>query len=330
MSERCQQPQAHPERCGCAPAALRCQACNSPRTGESCHKCGGALTPKHPSWDEPALPPIDRIRALAREVGYAIGEHGSKERDLDLIAAPWTDEAVSAEQLAQHIADGLGGKIAGIAEDKPAGRYAVNIQMSGWFKLIDLSICPIQSGPSTEEDDLELAPAEILASRLIDAWCDAHGKKIPWAKAVEISGIVTKQPQGEIDRLLAMGDAAPAAPQQLALPPEAEGSAAQKSFWAGFEAAHMSGSTNIRDAWNSYKATDEFARLNPSAQVATYTTQAGESLMGIANRQLRGTDRWKEIRELNADRFPDMGPHDYYPVGTVLKMPDRSAQGEKP
>lgn len=125
-------------------AAMRCQACNSPRTGESCHKCGGPLTPKHPSWEEPALPPVDRIRELAREVGYAIGEHGSKERDLDLIAAPWTEGAVSAECLAKHVADGLGGRISGIAEEKPAGRYAVNIQMGGWYKLIDLSICPIQ------------------------------------------------------------------------------------------------------------------------------------------------------------------------------------------
>lgn len=34
---------------------------------------------------------IDDIRAIAREHGYAVAEHGSMriERDIDLIAAPW-------------------------------------------------------------------------------------------------------------------------------------------------------------------------------------------------------------------------------------------------
>ena len=45
--------------------------------------------------------------------------------------------------------------------------------------------------------------------------------------------------------------------------PDADGSAAQKSFWAGFESASLRlFGTNIRAAWNSYKASDEFARLN--------------------------------------------------------------------
>ena len=43
----------------------------------------------------------------------------------------------------------------------------------------------------------------------------------------------------------------------------AEGSVAQKSFWAGFEAATLRlFGTDIRAAWNNYKASDEFARLN--------------------------------------------------------------------
>ncbi|WP_343577986.1 hypothetical protein [Pseudomonas sp.] len=123
--------------------AMRCQACNAPRKGDACHKCGGPLTEKHPSWEEPDLPSVDRIRGLAREVGYAVGVHGSLERDLDLIAAPWQEGAVSAEQLCRHLADGLGGTIVGIAEEKPLGRYAVNIQIPGWFKVIDLSVAPV-------------------------------------------------------------------------------------------------------------------------------------------------------------------------------------------
>lgn len=49
-------------------------------------------------------------------------------------------------------------------------------------------------------------PREILASRLIDAWCADKGKQIPWAKAVQITAIVTRQSDTERDRLLHMGD----------------------------------------------------------------------------------------------------------------------------
>lgn len=48
--------------------------------------------------------------------------------------------------------------------------------------------------------------AEVLASRLIDAWCADKGKQIPWAKAVQIIAIVTKQADAERDKLLKMGD----------------------------------------------------------------------------------------------------------------------------
>ncbi|WP_330114117.1 hypothetical protein SA496_15730 [Pseudomonas sp. JS3066] len=58
----------------------------------------------------------------------------------------------------------------------------------------------------------------------------------------------------------------------------------------------------------------------------TYTTQPGESLAGIALRQLKDESRWVEIRDLNARPFPDMGPHDYYPVGTVLDMPASTSE----
>lgn len=58
--------------------------------------------------------------------------------------------------------------------------------------------------PPTEHQDL--TPPEILASRLIDAWCAAHGRQIPWAKAVEITAIITKLPEAEREWLLALND----------------------------------------------------------------------------------------------------------------------------
>lgn len=59
-----------------------------------------------------------------------------------------------------------------------------------------------EPAPPTEHQDL--TPPEILASRLIDAWCAAHGQPIPWAKAVEITAIITKMPEAERERLLAL------------------------------------------------------------------------------------------------------------------------------
>jgi hypothetical protein len=120
----------------------RCPKCKAPRKGENCWKCGEVTFVPCKGWDEPKLPPIDRIRELAYEVGYAIGEHGSKERDLDVIAAPWTEDAVDAMDLLLHIKCGLKGKLLGGIEKKPLGRIGANIQMDGWYKTIDISVCP--------------------------------------------------------------------------------------------------------------------------------------------------------------------------------------------
>ena len=75
--------------------------------------------------------------------------------------------------------------------------------------------------------------------------------------------------------------------------------------------------------------------LSPAAPVVqaerygSYVTTPGESVAGIAARQLGDQSRWIEIRDLNALEFPDMGPHDYYPVGTKLVMP-KSAPPAQP
>lgn len=57
--------------------------------------------------------------------------------------------------------------------------------------------------------------------------------------------------------------------------------------------------------------------------LTTYITTPGESIMGIALRQLGSEKRWQEIKCLNADKFPNILPHDYYPVGTTLIMPSK-------
>lgn len=46
---------------------------------------------------------IGPLRARARELGYAIGVHGSLRRDIDLIAVPWKSGAVPARELAEAL-----------------------------------------------------------------------------------------------------------------------------------------------------------------------------------------------------------------------------------
>jgi hypothetical protein len=126
---------------------MHCPQCNSQRNGASCWKCGAETIEPSASWEYPAMPPLDRIRELAKEIGYAIGVHGSLERDLDLIAAPWSEEALKRNyrEVMQYIADGLGAKLVEV-EIKPLGRRACTIQMDGYFKPIDLSVMPINAG----------------------------------------------------------------------------------------------------------------------------------------------------------------------------------------
>lgn len=93
---------------------------------------------------------IDDIRAIAREHGYAIAVHGSlrEERDIDLIAAPWTDKAHAYSTLIRAV-----GKLEYLdrpARDdntaKPHGRIAavfmIGHRAKGCPRYVDFSVMP--------------------------------------------------------------------------------------------------------------------------------------------------------------------------------------------
>lgn len=96
------------------------------------------------------------IREAARAHGYAIGVHGSMQRDLDLIAAPWVADASDADTLARAIRDAIvaafGEAYWRVSEEPGAhGRVWANIYLAGdtgvrttagVFPFIDLSIMP--------------------------------------------------------------------------------------------------------------------------------------------------------------------------------------------
>lgn len=82
---------------------------------------------------------------VARPLGYALALHGSLQRDMDLLAAPWVENAVSGDELARALCEAVDGVIVGDGVDKPHGRHAWTIIFQAWgHGFIDLSIMPLR------------------------------------------------------------------------------------------------------------------------------------------------------------------------------------------
>lgn len=139
---------------------------------------GCALTFKAGTWiDIPTVDDLTRfylsrlpaIREAAEAHGYAIGVHGSLQRDFDLIAAPWRDGASDAETLAHAVAQAACGIDRAGAydwEQKPAGRLATSIPICwpAWHGQtgaghIDLSVMPKGVMPAEEGPDIAVPSA---------------------------------------------------------------------------------------------------------------------------------------------------------------------------
>lgn len=93
---------------------------------------------------------LPRIRETGKKLGYAIAIHGSLQRDLDLLAVPWVEDASSAMDLVSAIAAEVHGFVIGDIQNRgtideptiqPHGRRSWNICWGG-RAFIDLSIMP--------------------------------------------------------------------------------------------------------------------------------------------------------------------------------------------
>jgi hypothetical protein len=91
---------------------------------------------------------IRPLRERAKALGYALAVHGSLERDIDLIAVPWTDQARKPEALINSIRQVLNEIYPvelevgpNVEHPKPHGRLC----WSFWIRprtYIDLSVVP--------------------------------------------------------------------------------------------------------------------------------------------------------------------------------------------
>ena len=102
-------------------------------------------------------PFIGAVRHVARQHGYAIGVHGSMARDLDLIAIPWTVDAVSATALVDAICEALNltERRANTYADPDGPRVMPNPEPKPWGRLgWSLDGCP----PDWRYVDLSVAP----------------------------------------------------------------------------------------------------------------------------------------------------------------------------
>lgn len=93
-----------------------------------------------------------RLCERAKELGYALTLHGSLNRDLDIVAIPWSDDAVDPKTLADALLEVSGGFMIPLeAEDeyhqigcpgaKPHGRLTWAFYLGG-NPYIDLSVMP--------------------------------------------------------------------------------------------------------------------------------------------------------------------------------------------
>ncbi len=111
--------------------------------------------------------------ATARRLGYALAVHGSMNRDLDVVAIPWTEEAVSADELAETLRVEFGGhtrllmgqEIDRNPTPKAHGRRCYSYyfdtfeeegKQTSWGPYLDLSVMPRRPNGHHFDDEFEV------------------------------------------------------------------------------------------------------------------------------------------------------------------------------
>lgn len=110
-----------------------------------CHTKGHAYTAdEEAARREHADEVFGLFTDVANRVGYAIARHGTQIRDIDLVAIPWTPEAISPTELVLQLCSRLVLTMGHYSYDKPHGRAAFAMWEPAWpDHQIDLSVMPI-------------------------------------------------------------------------------------------------------------------------------------------------------------------------------------------
>lgn len=90
----------------------------------------------------------DDIRQCAMDNGWAVALHGSLNSDMDIMAMPWVEDAVSFEELIKRISELFVGNIASenyfiTYSEKPHNRVVATIPIFADFYL-DISTIKLQ------------------------------------------------------------------------------------------------------------------------------------------------------------------------------------------
>lgn len=168
-----------------------------------------------PRWEDPGLPDFRLIWKIARTCGYSIGLHGSMKRDCDLIAAPWTVDAVSAVDLIDRLCEGLDAFILGGQSPepvlKPHGRLAWCLQIrDAYKKVLDVSVMPTALGPIAALLPDAIAAAEKAMQKypqpnyVISKWAEETGEVTKAAIHMAEGRDTPENLRGEIVQSLAM------------------------------------------------------------------------------------------------------------------------------
>lgn len=114
----------------------------------------GTLDEKSPTWAPAYMVGIyPRLAEEARRLGYALALHGSLQRDLDVIAVPWRDDAAPAVDLVHalsEIFDIEPNHPIDEPQQKPHGRLGWSIPL-WWGAYVDLSVMPRVEAPKVKE-----------------------------------------------------------------------------------------------------------------------------------------------------------------------------------
>lgn len=124
------------------PPVLWCSNCNSQRPRSLCWKCEHECFPPAKDWPLPKVYDFGKMQEWSKAQGYNLVQHGSGERDQDLVAIPWTDEVtLNPVEFSYALAKHIGGTVVSKTV-KPHSRFACSILPSPSHKLIDLSVIP--------------------------------------------------------------------------------------------------------------------------------------------------------------------------------------------